>query len=72
MTTPFILEVSNVGKKYVINHQAEIQTLRDLLGNNFKKLTKVFHKSEPSKPSLTDDSSSLLKSKQPTEDFWAL
>lgn len=72
MTTPFILEVSNIGKKYVINHQTEFQTLRDLLGNNFKKLTQVFSQTNPSDFDSSKNSSLLLKSKQPTEDFWAL
>lgn len=72
MTAPYILEAYNVSKKYVINHQAEIQTLRDLVGNNFKKLSDYFRGDRSEENSNRFETNSALNNKQPSEDFWAL
>ena len=72
MTTPYVLEVTEVGKKYIINHQAEIQTLRDLIGSNFKKISRLINKKNVEDINSESTATSLLTTKQPTEDFWAL
>lgn len=63
-----ILEAKDIGKKYIINHQAEIETFRELIAASFKKITKSITKNR--NEDVSDGT--LLNTRRQKEEFWAL
>lgn len=72
MSSRYAVEAKGIGKKYIINHQAQVDTLRELLATKIKRLTsRVFKPAEQHSEMLAGESSHLT-SKRESEEFWAL
>lgn len=70
MTTPIILQVKEISKRYTINHNPEIETLRELLSESIKCILRgLFHFA-----SLEKDKNLNVQETPNSgrEDFWAL
>ena len=63
-----VLVASNLSKKYIINHQARFDTLREMLGVKMKHYARALVSNKVE----TKNESVFLNSKAETEEFWAL
>ncbi len=72
MSSRYAVEAQGVGKKYIINHQAQVDTLRELLTNKLKRATSRLFKTSNQTTSDDADKTTHLHSKLESEEFWAL
>lgn len=63
-----VLVASNISKKYVINHQARFDTIREMIGVKIKQWAKSLTKNSDE----SEVEAGFLNSKAKTEEFWAL
>lgn len=67
MNNRIVLEANNIGKKYIINHQAEIDSIRSLISNKLKSLTNNILNKQ-----IENKHKSHINTRAQKEDFWAL
>jgi lipopolysaccharide transport system ATP-binding protein len=74
MTSQIILNVENISKKYVINHQNKIDSFRELLGYKLRQITnRLTNNNGVNESSVNGDGQQISKNAvSKNEEFWAL